>query len=120
MNECSAYVGVDVHKETIAVAVALPGRAFAIRISCDSVKLGWQRYTALPSGTFTLLPNLDGVRIALAMSPPLRQSARFMMSSPVSWAGSSRMGNPYGNKRQLQSETQASSHLSWPMERPRS
>ena len=26
MNECSAYVGVDVHKETIAVAVALPGR----------------------------------------------------------------------------------------------
>ena len=24
MNECSAYVGVDVHKDTIAVAVALP------------------------------------------------------------------------------------------------
>ena len=26
MNECSAYVGLDVHKDTIAVAVALPGR----------------------------------------------------------------------------------------------
>lgn len=26
MVECSAYVGLDVHKETIAVAVALPGR----------------------------------------------------------------------------------------------
>ena len=25
-NECSAYVGLDVHKDTIAVAVALPGR----------------------------------------------------------------------------------------------
>ena len=27
MTECSAYVGLDVHKDTIAVAVALPGRA---------------------------------------------------------------------------------------------
>ena len=27
MNECSAYVGLDVHKDTIAVAVALPERA---------------------------------------------------------------------------------------------
>ena len=26
MNKCSAYVGLDVHKDTIAVAVALPGR----------------------------------------------------------------------------------------------
>ena len=26
MTECSAYVGLDVHKDTIAVAVALPGR----------------------------------------------------------------------------------------------
>ena len=26
MNESSAYVGLDVHKDTIAVAVALPGR----------------------------------------------------------------------------------------------
>ena len=26
MSECSAYVGLDVHKDTIAVAVALPGR----------------------------------------------------------------------------------------------
>ena len=26
MNECSAYVGSNVHKDTIAVAVALPGR----------------------------------------------------------------------------------------------
>ena len=26
MNECSAYVGLDIHKDTIAVAVALPGR----------------------------------------------------------------------------------------------
>ena len=26
MNECSAYVGLDVHKDTIAVAVAMPGR----------------------------------------------------------------------------------------------
>jgi len=26
MNECSAYVAPDVHKDTIAVAVALPGR----------------------------------------------------------------------------------------------
>ena len=26
MNECSAYVGLDVHKDTIAVAVVLPGR----------------------------------------------------------------------------------------------
>ena len=26
MNECGAYVGLDVHKDTIAVAVALPGR----------------------------------------------------------------------------------------------
>jgi len=26
MSDCSAYVGLDVHKETIAVAVALPGR----------------------------------------------------------------------------------------------
>ena len=26
MNECSACVGLDVHKDTIAVAVALPGR----------------------------------------------------------------------------------------------
>ena len=26
MNQCSAYVGLDVHKDTIAVAVALPGR----------------------------------------------------------------------------------------------
>ena len=26
MNECSAYVGLDVHEDTIAVAVALPGR----------------------------------------------------------------------------------------------
>ena len=26
MNECSAYVGLDVHKDTITVAVALPGR----------------------------------------------------------------------------------------------
>ena len=26
MNEYSAYVGLDVHKDTIAVAVALPGR----------------------------------------------------------------------------------------------
>ena len=26
MNECRAYVGLDVHKDTIAVAVALPGR----------------------------------------------------------------------------------------------
>ena len=26
MNECSAYVGLDVPKDTIAVAVALPGR----------------------------------------------------------------------------------------------
>ena len=26
MNECSAYVGLDVHKDTIAVPVALPGR----------------------------------------------------------------------------------------------
>ena len=26
MNECSAYVGLDVHKDTIAVAVARPGR----------------------------------------------------------------------------------------------
>ena len=26
MNECSGYVGLDVHKDTIAVAVALPGR----------------------------------------------------------------------------------------------
>ena len=26
MNECSAYVGLDVHKDMIAVAVALPGR----------------------------------------------------------------------------------------------
>ncbi len=26
MNECSAYVGLDVHKDTIAVAVGLPGR----------------------------------------------------------------------------------------------
>lgn len=27
MTECSAYVGLDVHKDTIAVAVALPGRS---------------------------------------------------------------------------------------------
>ena len=26
MNECSAYVGLDVHKDTVGVAVALPGR----------------------------------------------------------------------------------------------
>ena len=26
MNECSACVGLDLHKDTIAVAVALPGR----------------------------------------------------------------------------------------------
>ena len=26
MNECSAYVGLDVHKDTIVVAVAMPGR----------------------------------------------------------------------------------------------
>ena len=26
MNECSAYVGLDVHKDTIPVAVAMPGR----------------------------------------------------------------------------------------------
>ncbi len=26
MDECSAYVGLDVHKDTIAVAVAGPGR----------------------------------------------------------------------------------------------
>ena len=26
MNECSAYVGLDVHQDTIAVAVAMPGR----------------------------------------------------------------------------------------------
>lgn len=26
MNECSAYVGLGVHKDTSAVAVALPGR----------------------------------------------------------------------------------------------
>ena len=26
MNECSTYVGLDVHKDTIAVAVAMPGR----------------------------------------------------------------------------------------------
>ena len=26
MNECSAYVGLDVHEDTIAVAVARPGR----------------------------------------------------------------------------------------------
>ena len=26
MNECSAYIGLDVHKDTIAAAVALPGR----------------------------------------------------------------------------------------------
>ena len=26
MNEYSAYVGLDVHKDTIAVAVAVPGR----------------------------------------------------------------------------------------------
>ena len=26
MNECSGYIGLDVHKDTIAVAVALPGR----------------------------------------------------------------------------------------------
>ncbi len=26
MNECSGYVGLDVHKNTIAVAGALPGR----------------------------------------------------------------------------------------------
>ena len=26
MNECSAYVGLDVHQDTIAVAVATPGR----------------------------------------------------------------------------------------------
>ena len=26
MDECSAYVGLDVHKDTIAVAAALPGR----------------------------------------------------------------------------------------------
>ena len=26
MNEYSGYVGLDVHKDTIAVAVALPGR----------------------------------------------------------------------------------------------
>ena len=26
MNKCSAYVGLDVHKDTIAAAVALPGR----------------------------------------------------------------------------------------------
>ena len=26
MTECSAYVGLDVHKDTIAVAVAVPGR----------------------------------------------------------------------------------------------
>jgi len=25
MDECSAYVGLDVHKDTIAVAVAVPG-----------------------------------------------------------------------------------------------
>ena len=30
MNECSAYVGLDVHKDTIAVAVALPGREEAV------------------------------------------------------------------------------------------
>ena len=29
MVECIAYVGLDVHKETIAVAVALPGRGEA-------------------------------------------------------------------------------------------
>ena len=29
MNEYSAYVGLDVHKDTIAVAVALPGREAA-------------------------------------------------------------------------------------------
>lgn len=30
MTDCSAYVGLDVHKETIAVAVALPGRSEAV------------------------------------------------------------------------------------------
>ena len=30
MTECSAYVGLDVHKDTIAVAVALPGREEAV------------------------------------------------------------------------------------------
>ena len=30
MREFSAYVGLDVHKDTIAVAVALPGREEAV------------------------------------------------------------------------------------------
>ena len=30
MNECTTYDGLDVHKDTVAVAVALPGREEAV------------------------------------------------------------------------------------------
>ena len=38
MTECSAYVGLDVHKDTIAVAVAMPGREEPVYVSGVGVR----------------------------------------------------------------------------------
>jgi len=44
MNECSAYVGLDVHKDTIAVAVARSGREEAVyRGECKNERKSLRR-----------------------------------------------------------------------------
>ena len=60
MNECSAYVGLDVHKDTIAVAVALPGRGGAgvPRRGQESTQVGAEpprvsRSGSIPSDAFS-------------------------------------------------------------------
>ena len=82
MNECSAYVGVDVHKETIAVAVALPvlgaraGRALAGAV----LVLMAGATDAQPAGTtFRDCPECPEMVVV--------PSGRFQMGSPSSDKG---------------------------------
>ena len=53
MHECSAYVGLDVHKDTIAVAVALPGReesVYRAEIKNQRKSLPWLIRSVSPNG----------------------------------------------------------------------